>query len=241
MEDLRIVRGNDFYLRVPVERVVFKDVQDSQSIPPDRTKGYEGMPLSYCSILGVNLIGDDLDKPVRLQFTINENGAPSSATEHSDTEEHIIEHDPPQSEVVVKVKGNLECGWYGLEVVGTYDGRDFRSYERKVFKIVENNGKSNVGNGEWYDNEPSYQIDTMYTLYAQASYPLFALDTETMCLYQYGVVENGEMGLDEYGNLIMEVNETFSASSNDVSNLQPATPVIEQQEEQEEQEEQGKD
>lgn len=182
LRKLRIVGGNDFYLMVPVRRIVFRSDEYGRRLPVG-----ERMDLPECSVLGVNLI-DECERKTKLPFTIKEGD---------------------DSELIVKFKGcRLDYGWYGIEVVGTYDGRRFRSYERNVFKIVENNGKSFVC-GEQYAGEASYQIDTMWTLYAQESYPFFELDPVSMKLYQHGVVENGEMYLDEDGKLCMMVSDVL--------------------------------
>ena len=178
IKDLRIVAGNDFYLKVPVRAIVFKNNEYGERVPHG-----ERVDLDDCSMLGVNLI-DECENILPLSFTVTEGD---------------------NSQLIVKVKGRrLLCGWYGLEVIYTLDGRNHRSYERKVFKIVEHNAQSYV-QGSMYAGEMSYQVDTMWMLYAQESYPLFALDTDTMELVQYGTVENGRMYLDEHGKLCMEV------------------------------------
>lgn len=177
-ETLRVVRGNDFYLMIPLRRIFFTTDEYSQEV-----KLKERMYLNECSLLSVNLIGDD-QEPMALQ--------------------HVVSEDD-ESQLVVKVLGGkLTCGWYGIEVEGTYQGRRFRSYERKVFKIVENNGKG-YASGSMYAGEDSYQIDTMWVLYACPSYAHLYLNLEDMTLRQVGTVENGTLYLDDNGRLCMHV------------------------------------
>ena len=180
METLRIVRGNDFYLVAPIRRIVFTTDEYGNDVPLQ-----ERMYLNECSVLEVHLIGED-ERKQPLPFTVSQDD---------------------ESQLVVKVLGgNLVCGWYGLEVVGTFQGRRFRSYERKVFKAVENNGKS-FASGSMYAGESSYQIDTMWMLYACPQYAHLHLDLTNMTLVQEGTVENGEMFLDENGKLCMRVRD----------------------------------
>ncbi len=180
MENLRIVRGNDFYLTVPIRRIFLTTDEYSNDVVLQ-----ERMYLNECSVLGVRLIGED-ERGQSLPFVVSPDD---------------------ESQLIVKVLGcNLECGWYGLEVTGTMGGRRFRSYERKVFKTVENNGRSFVS-GSMFAGEASYQVETMWTLYSCPSYPHFRLDLTNMTLIQEGTVENGEMYLDENGKLCMRVRD----------------------------------
>ncbi len=180
MENLRIVRGNDFYLMIPVRRIIFTTDEYSNDVPLQ-----ERMYLSECSVLEAHLIGED-ERPTPLPFTVSQDD---------------------DSQLVVKVLGaNLSVGWYGIEIVGTFQGRRFRSYERKVFKVVENNAKG-YASGSMYAGESSYQIDTMWMLYACPHYPHFRLNVDDMTLVQEGTVENGEMYLDDNGKLCMRVRD----------------------------------
>lgn len=179
MIPLQIVEGNDFYLMVPVRKIVF--VKDSRG---KEVKVKDRIPLEDCLNLTVHAIDHDTGKCISLPFTISEDD---------------------DSMLITKVKSNaVHQGWYGLEVKGTYDGRKIRSYEQKVFKIVENNGKSFVS-GMMYEGEQSYQIDTMWMLYACPGYAHLYIDLDTMNLIQVGVVDEGRMYLDENGKLCMHV------------------------------------
>lgn len=132
-KELRIVRGNDFTLKIPVSNIIFlRDENGYQTI------GSAPVSLGACDNLKVNVNGDC-----------------------GDTTQTISKID--KSILYVKVGGSLECGWYGLELTYSYEGVKYRSYERKVFKIVENNGRSYV-NPDMYEGELSYQIDTMWSL-----------------------------------------------------------------------------
>lgn len=180
MRDLRIVRGNDFPLVAPVRSIVY--VRDEYG---NVEKSAKDVPLDRCTVLRVS-ISDVCDDFRAVPFVVH------------------------GSDLVVNIPGSLECGWYGIEVVYTLDGRNYRSYERKVFKIVENNGKSFVGGDRYIEQsdggEPSYQVETMWTLNAQGGYPMMlAIDPETMTLNQYGVFEDGEMYIDEDGELCMRI------------------------------------
>jgi len=150
MNRLKIVRGNDFSLTIPVRSIVF-DKEGSKVIPTANA-----VPLDDCTLLKVNLV-DEL-------------GAITPITSYS------MPYDGTDGSLIVHISADLDCGWYGLEITYTLEGRRYRSYERKVFKIVENNGKSYVS-GEQFEGEMSYQIDTMWTLYGYTS-PTFVLDGE---------------------------------------------------------------
>ena len=181
MESLKIVRGNDFYLMVPVRRIIFTTDEYG-----DEVKLGERMHLGESSTLNVCLISGDEERGVSLPYVVSEDD---------------------DSKLIVKVfGGKLQEGWYGLEVSGTYEGRRFRSFERKVFEVVENNGKS-FASGSMYAGETSYQTDTMWMLYACPNYAHLYIDLKTMKLVQRGVVENGELYLDDNGKLCMRVRD----------------------------------
>lgn len=180
MEGLRIVRGNDFHLEVPVRKIVFTT---DESGDPVRVE--QRIELSDCSVIQVSLV-DANECKIPLAFAV---------TEEDD------------SKLLVKVDAKYQhCGWCGLEVLGTLNGRRWRSYERKVFKIVENNGKSYV-DGALYKGERSYQVDTMWVLYANTTYPNLHLDLDHMTLNQVGTVENGETYIDDSGHLCLRVTK----------------------------------
>lgn len=130
---LRIVRGNDFYLVVPVKNIVFVRDQEGRISRSERN-----VPLSSCSVLNVNIVCE-CGKEKATTFSVD------------------------GSSLIVKVDSTTPCGWYGIEVTYKLAGRQYRSFEYDVFKIVENNGKSFVS-GEQYQAERSYNVDTMYTL-----------------------------------------------------------------------------
>ncbi len=173
MDRLKIVRGNDFYLRIPVNRILYSSSEQKDAVPTALS-----MPLDECTNLRVCLLCE-CGRSVEIVYEL-----PDSAP----------------GEIVAKVPGMLKCGWYGMEISGELLGRQFRSYERKVFKIVENNGSSYVSPSV-YNGESSYLIDIMWVLYACPNYPLFYIDLSDMTLRQRGTVENGEMYMDADGNL----------------------------------------
>lgn len=118
---------------VPVKNIVFERDTEGRI-----SKSELSVPLSSCSVLNVNIVCE-CGNAKATTFTVN------------------------GSNLLVKVTGDIPCGWYGLEVTYKLAGRQYRSFERDVFKIVENNGKSFVS-GEQYAGEQSYQVDTMWTL-----------------------------------------------------------------------------
>ena len=130
---LRIVRGNDFYLVVPVKNIVFVRDQEGRV-----SRSELSVPLSECSVLNVNIVCE-CGKEKATTFSVD------------------------GSSLIVKVDSTTPCGWYGIEVTYKLAGKQYRSFECDVFKIVENNGKSFVS-GEQYQGERSYNVDTMYTL-----------------------------------------------------------------------------
>lgn len=177
MDGLKIVRGNDFYLRIPVYRA-------SPELSGSGVYTAQNMALDECSNLSVSLLCG-CGKTVSLSFSLCEG------------ESGVI---------VTRVPGNLQCGWYGIEICGVLCGHRFRSYERKVFKIVENNGSSYVS-ASTYGGERSYQVDMMWVLYSCPSYPHVYLNLSDMTLRQRGTVENGRMYIDDSGNLCLKINE----------------------------------
>ena len=132
-KNLSIVRGNDFTLTAPVKQIVFSRDEFGRSI-----RGEKDVPLAGCFLLSVNLIGED-EEALPLHF------------------------DTDGSNLIIKIGASLECGWYGIEVKFRKGGMQYRSYEKKVFKIVENNGSSSLS-GEMFEGEQSYMIDTMWCL-----------------------------------------------------------------------------
>ena len=158
---LRLVRGNDSYLAVPVRNIVF--VRDSEG---RISKSELSVALSDCSVLDVNVVCEcGLSKAA--SYTIS------------------------GSCLIVKVAADMDLpiGWYGLEVKYKLSGRQYRSYERDVFKIVENNGKSFVS-GEQYSGEQSYQVDTMYTLMSIIDEDDLLAISERSQVYERGTGEN---------------------------------------------------
>ena len=142
MKDLRIVRGNDFSLIVPVRRIVF----DKDGCCCKDSAHQEPLNLSDCSCITAFLIDEDHHRlPVCHQ---------------------IQESD--DSHLVLKVENCLLCGWYGIEIRGVYNGLDIRSYERKVFKIVETNSKSCVC-GCMCAGEMVYEVAPMCVLCGSSS------------------------------------------------------------------------
>lgn len=158
---LRLVRGNDSYLAVPVRNIVF--VRDSEG---RISKSELSVSLSDCSVLDVNVVCEcGLSKAA--SYTIS------------------------GSSLIVKVAADMDLpiGWYGLEVKYKLSGRQYRSYERDMFKIVENNGKSFVS-GEQYSGEQSYQVDTMYTLMSIIDEDDLLSISERSQVYERGTGEN---------------------------------------------------
>jgi len=158
---LRLVRGNDIYLEVPVRNIVF--VRDSEG---RISKSELSVSLSDCSVLDVNIVCEcGLSKAA--SYTIS------------------------GSSLIVKIAADMDLpiGWYGLEVKYKLSGRQYRSYECDVFKIVENNGKSFVS-GEQYSDEQSYQVDTMFTLMSIIDEDDLLAISERSQVYERGTGEN---------------------------------------------------
>ena len=158
---LRLVRGNDSYLAVPVRNIVF--VRDAEG---RISKSELSVALSDCSALDVNIVCEcGLSKAA--SFTVSD------------------------SSLIVKVAAEMDlpCGWYGLEVKYKLAGRQYRSFERDMFKIVENNGKGFVS-GEQYAGEQSYQVDTMYTLMSIIDEADLLSICERAQAYERGIGEN---------------------------------------------------
>lgn len=132
-KELRIVRGNDFIINMPVKNIVF--LRDELGYT---TKGVLPTDFANCKNIEVNLAdGCGWYKPV----------------------EFVVKDDMLQ----IKIDGNIECGWYGVELRYVYDDVKYRSYERKVFKIVESNGGS-YATPDVYEGELGYHIDAVWSL-----------------------------------------------------------------------------
>lgn len=132
-KELRIVRGNDFIINMPVKNIVF--LRDELGYT---TKGVLPTDFANCKDIEVNLAdGCGWYKPV----------------------EFVVKDDLLQ----IKIDGNIECGWYGVELRYVYEDVKYRSYERKVFKIVESNGGS-YATPDVYEGELGYHIDAMWSL-----------------------------------------------------------------------------
>lgn len=132
-KELRIVRGNDFIINMPVKNIVF--LRDELGYT---TKGVLPTDFANCKDIEVNLAdGCGWCKPV----------------------EYVVKDDLLQ----IKIDGNIECGWYGVELRYVYEDVKYRSYERKVFKIVESNGGS-YATPDVYEGELGYHIDAMWSL-----------------------------------------------------------------------------
>lgn len=186
MEDLRIVRGNDFFLEVPVRNIVFIRNEETGEI----IKSSYPVNLDGCEILKVHIVNDgEWKKPV--PFTVN------------------------GGNLKIKVDGCIECGWYGIEVLYKLSGYKYRSYERKVFKIVENNGKNYV-NGEQYEGEHSYQVDIMWTYGVLVEADLIALIRNAVH-YEPGEGENSiqQVGAQATGRNSVAIGQNTLASANE--------------------------
>lgn len=132
-KELRIVRGNDFIINMPVKNIVF--LRDELGYT---TKGVLPTDFANCKDIEVNLAdGCGWYKPV----------------------EFVVKDDLLQ----IKIDGNIECGWYGVELRYVYEDVKYRSYERKVFKIVESNGGS-YATPDVYEGEFGYHIDAVWSL-----------------------------------------------------------------------------
>lgn len=132
-KELRIVRGNDFIINMPVKNIVF--LRDELGYT---TKGVLPTDFANCKDIEVNLAdGCGWYKPV----------------------EFVVKDDLLQ----IKIDGNIECGWYGVELRYVYEDVKYRSYERKVFKIVESNGGS-YATPDVYEGELGYHIDAVWSL-----------------------------------------------------------------------------
>ena len=180
MESLKIPRGNDFYLMAPVRKIVFSEDGSGRKLKT----GVRINMVDFTS-LSVRLHESDDVCGMPLHFTISEDD---------------------ESKLIIKVPGKmLREGWYGIDIIGVFEGRNVRSSENKTFKIVERNSNSSVS-GMMYEGDKSYPIDTMWMLYACPRYPHLYIDLETMKLKQKGTVENGRMYMRD-GKLYMHVDD----------------------------------
>ena len=137
-KELKIVRGNDFYLNVPVREISY--VKDATG---KRVRVTDKIDLDDIMALMVTLVSSDGVFRKTIPFAVSRMDS---------------------STLVVKVcSGILLEGWYGLEIIGINKGNKIRSYERKVFKIVGSNGQGEIS-PDVYEGEASYQIDTMYCI-----------------------------------------------------------------------------
>lgn len=127
MKDLRIVRGNDFFLEVSkADIVLVRDLDGSNDEVVE-----QDVKLEKYTVEDVNIVSLDEE---RIKAVFEDKG---------DT-------------LLIRCEDNLECGRYGIEVVGKYESRDMRYYQRKVFKIVEDNKSCTPC--DWYNGKPLYCI-----------------------------------------------------------------------------------
>lgn len=148
-EILKIVRGNDFILKVEVK--TWHMAGDTpQEEKPD---------LSRCSALQVNAVSTDCGCKRAMTYAMVQG---------------------VKNILLVKFGANDfdSDTTLGIEVTGHINGRQFRSYEKRILKIVENNGKSNVM-PEVYEGECSYQTDLSAQMWTEPYYPVFYTDPDT--------------------------------------------------------------
>ena len=137
-EELKIVRGNDFYLKVPVRELSYVI-----SASGERVRVEDKINLNDIIALKVTLVSSDGIFRKAVPFAVS----------HED-----------KSCLVIKICSNTFFeGWYGIELIGINNGNRIRSYEKKVFKLVDRNGQGEIS-GSVYHGEASYHIDTMYYL-----------------------------------------------------------------------------
>lgn len=140
MDDLKIVRGNDFYIHVPVRKIVF--VKDDSG---NSEKVEEKVDLWEVQDLQVNLV-------------------PADCCAKRKVEHHISGTDTSELYFLAETRFLLH-GWYGIEITGIYDDNAIRCYEKRVFKITESNEYCHIDcdihQGEPFpreDDEPEEEV-----------------------------------------------------------------------------------
>lgn len=177
-EELKIVRGNDFYLRVPVRMKYLEHGTRNSRVIKERD-----CPLGECSEVEVYVV-DSCGCKRCMPFTIEGKGI---------------------NVLVVHVEHCLCAGRYGIEIQAKYDGRQMRCYERRAFRLVEDDGKSYLTPAV-FEGGQEYILTTMWMLWAAPSYPELHLELNGMRLVMTGTVDCGEMRLDEQGRLVLIYN-----------------------------------
>ncbi len=179
MEDeLKIVRGNDFYLRV-----LLRMKYVSEDMYGHRVISEKDCPLDEATELRVFVVNSDgcrIEVPYAIQGSSH----------------HVL---------VLHVKHHLCCGRYGIEVVCIIDGRQIRCYEKRCFRIVEDDGKSYLSLAT-FEGGQEYVLTMKMMLWAAPSYPELHLELNGMRLVMTGTVDNGEMRLDDQGRLVLVYN-----------------------------------
>ena len=171
---MKIVRGNDFFLRVPVR------MRYIHSAPTGREILERDFPLGDASTLKVYVVNSD-GCLIPMPFTIDPQAG------------HVL---------LIHVKHCLCPGRYGIEIHCTYDGRELRCYEKRRFRLVEDDGKSYLSPAI-FEGGQEYILKACSMLWAAPSYPCLELQLNGMRLVMTGTVDNGEMMLDENGKLVL--------------------------------------
>lgn len=130
MSGLDIVRGNDFYISIPITDILM--VRDLDCGVINTYYAEQTVQLDKYTIVEVNIVPHG--------------GEGFSATWVMENGLLIIECDDKK----------LEKGRYGIEVIGKYDSRDTRYYKKKMFRIVDESKGCPIC--DYYNGKPLYNI-----------------------------------------------------------------------------------
>jgi len=169
MDIYKIVKGNSFTLHIQMQKAYIS--QNKQML-----EDLDVAAISHLEVLLIDAFGDEVAQMKVLDIDTSDNAK--------------------QNEISVSFPScNLEEGIYGIMVRGKYNGNDLCSIEKKLFRIVERNGKSHIPLGI-VEGEQGGMYNTKYWIELNA---------------------NSDIGLSYYG--------ASSIKSIDILNLEYLTQI----------------
>lgn len=177
MDIYKIVKGNSFTLHIQMQKAYIS--QNKQMLEDLDVSEISGLNIFLTDMFGVDI--PLFDKPTKDPYVFyKSNGSNIKLS---------------GNEIALTFPSYLEEGIYGITVRGKYNGNDLCSIEKKLFRIVERNGKSHIPLGV-VEGEQGGMYNTKYWIELNA---------------------NSDIGLSYYG--------ASSIKSIDILNLEYLTQI----------------
>ena len=126
MDIYKIVKGNSFTLHIQMQKAYIS--QNKQMLEDLDVSQISGLNILLTDMFGVDI--PLFDKPTKDPYVFyKSNGSNIKLS---------------GNEIALTFPSYLDEGVYGITVRGKYNGNDICSIEKKLFRIVERNGKSHV-------------------------------------------------------------------------------------------------